>query len=130
LPEQAATCWGQAGHRSSARSAMAEAAAQFQKGLDQLTRLPDSSERQRRELEFYSPLGAVLQVAKGQAAPETGAAYARARALWEKLGSPSEFLQVPYGQSRYHLHRGELDLAMRLDEDLLRVSGQRGDSGG
>jgi len=50
--------------------------------------------------------------------------------LWEQLGSPSEFLQVPYGQSRYHAFRGELDLALRLDEDLLRLSRQRSDSAG
>jgi len=50
--------------------------------------------------------------------------------LWERLGSPSEFLGVPFGQSVYHLYRGELDLALRLDEDLLRLSSQRNDSGG
>jgi hypothetical protein len=41
-------------------------------------------------------LGAVLNAVKGFAAPEPGHAYARARELWEQLGSPSEFLQVPY----------------------------------
>src|SRR4029077_17673469 len=34
LVEKSAACWGKAGHSSAARSAMAEAAAQFQKGLD------------------------------------------------------------------------------------------------
>ena len=130
LVEKSVAYWGKAGQRSAARSAMAEAAAQFQKGLDQLALLPDTPERQRQELEFCSALGAVLQAVKGQAAPETGHAYARARELWEQLGSPSEFLQVPYGQSRYHVYRGELDLALRLDEDLLRLSRQRNDSGG
>src|ERR1700746_3118980 len=43
---------------------------------------------------------------------------------------PSEFLHVPYGQSRYHVYRGEFDLAMRLDEDLLRLSRHRYDSEG
>ena len=93
---------------------MAEAAAQLQKGLDQLALLPDSPERRRRELEFYSALGAVLVAAKGLGAPETGQAYARARALWEQLGSPSEFLGIPYGQSFYHAFRGELDRAQSL----------------
>ena len=46
-----------------------------------------------------------------------------------RLGSPSEFLQIPYGQSLYHVFRGEFDLAQRLDEDLLRLSRQRNDSG-
>ena len=130
LVEKSVACWGKAGQRSAARSAMAEAAAQFQKGLDQLALLPDTPERQRQELEFCSALGAVLHAVKGYAAPETGHAYARARELWEQLGSPSEFLQIPYGQSRYHVFRGEFDLAQRLDEDLLRLSRQRNDSAG
>jgi len=130
LVEKSVAYWGKAGHRSAARSAMAEATAQFQKGLDQLALMPDDPERQRRELEFCSALGAGLNAAKGVAAPETGHVYVRARELWERLGSPSEFLQVPFGQSRYHALRGELDLALRLDDDLLRLSRERNDTAG
>jgi adenylate cyclase len=43
---------------------------------------------------------------------------------------PSEFLHVPYGESRYRMFRGELDLALHLDESLLRLSRQRNDSAG
>src|SRR5947207_2648643 len=130
LVEKSVVCWGKAGHRSAARSAMAEAAAQLQKGLDQLGLLPDGRERQRQELELSSALGAVLMATKGIAAPETGRTYARARELWEHLGSPSEFLRIPYGESLYHMFRGEFDLAQRLDEDLLHLSRQRNDSAG
>jgi predicted ATPase len=101
LVENAVAYWSKAGHRSAASSAMVEAATQFRKGLDQLALLPSEPERWRGELEFYSALGAVLLAAKGQAAPETGNAFARAQELWEQLGFPSEFLQVPYGRSRY-----------------------------
>ena len=130
LVEKSVAFWGTAGRRSAVRSAMAEASAQFQKALDQLVRLPNNSERQRQELEFLSSLGAVLQGVKGHAAPETGHVYARARELWERLGSPSEFLGVPYGQSFYHGYCGELDLALHLDDDLLRLSRQRNDIAG
>jgi predicted ATPase len=130
LVEKSVTYWGKAGHRSVACSAMAEAAAQFQKGLDQLALLPDTPERRQNKLEFSSALGAVLNVVKGSAAPETGQAYARARELWEQLGSPMEFIQVPCGQSRYHAHRGELDRAQSLAEDLLQLSRRRNDSAG
>ena len=34
------------------------------------------------------------------------------------------------GSRVYHVFRGELDLALRLDEDLLRLSRQRNDSAG
>jgi class 3 adenylate cyclase/predicted ATPase len=130
LVEKSVNYWGKAGNRSAARSAMPEAAAQFQKGLDQLALLTDTPERQRWELELRSALGAVLQAVEGFAAPETGHAYARARELWEQLGSPSDYLHVPYGQSRYHMNRGEFDLALRLGQDLLRLSSQRDDSVG
>jgi predicted ATPase len=130
LVEKSVAYWGKAGRRSAARSAMAEAAAQFHKGLDQLALLPDTSERQQHELEFLTALGAALQAVKGNASRETGEAYARARELWEQLGSPSEFRQVLVGQSRYHSSRGELALALRVDEDLLRLSLQRNDSAG
>jgi DNA-binding winged helix-turn-helix (wHTH) protein/predicted ATPase len=130
LVEKSVACWGKAGHRSAARSAMAEAAAQFQKGLDQLALLPDDPERQRQKLEFYSASGAALRAVKGVAAPETGHAYARGRELWEQLGSPLEFLQVPYGQSAHHAFRCELVLAQSIAEDLLRLSRERRDSVG
>ncbi|MBV8336993.1 MAG: adenylate cyclase, partial [Alphaproteobacteria bacterium] len=130
LADKSAAYWGRAGRRSAARSAMAEAAAQLQKGLDQLMLLPDNMERRRQELEFWSSIGAVLIVVKGNTAPETGNAHTRARELWDQLGCPSGFLHIPYAQSRYHATRGELDLARRLDEDLLRLSSQLNDSSG
>jgi class 3 adenylate cyclase/predicted ATPase len=130
LVEKSVAYWGKAGQRSAARSAMAEAAAQMQKGLDQLALLPDNPERQRQEIELCIAMGAVMQAVKGFAAPETGDAYARARELWEELGSPSEFVQIPYQLSRYHANRGDFDLALRLAEDFLRLSRQRNDSAG
>jgi class 3 adenylate cyclase len=65
LVQKSIVCWDKAGRRSTARSALAEAAAQFQKGLDQLALLPENPERQRHELEIRSPLCAVLQAIKG-----------------------------------------------------------------
>jgi len=130
LVEKSVAYWAQAGRRSTARSAMAEAAAQLQKGLDQLGLLPGNRQRQQQELELWSALGAALRYVKGQGTPEMGHAFARARDLWEQLGSPSEFLHVPYGQSRHHMYRGEFDLAQRLDQDLLRLSSERNDSAG
>jgi class 3 adenylate cyclase/predicted ATPase len=130
LVEKSVACWGRAGHNSAARSAMAEAAAQLQQGLDQLALLPNTPEHQRQALELRSELGVALNACKGYSAPETGQAYARARTLWEQLGAPSEFLRIPYLQSRYHAYCGELGLALRLDEDLLELSRDRNDVAG
>ena len=130
LVEKSIAYWGKAGNRSAALSAMAEAAAQFQQGLNQLALLPDDLEHQRQELQLRSSLAAVLLSVKGFAAPETGHAYARARVLWEQLCYPSEFVYIPYGQSLHHVYRGEFDLAQRVDEDLLRLNRQRSDPAG
>ncbi len=130
MVEKSIAAWAAAGRRSAARSALAEAAAHYQKALDQLALLPESTAHLRQELEFRSALGALLRFVKGQAAPETGEAYARTRKLWEQLGSPLEFRQVPYGQSMYHVYCGELDLARRVGEELLRLSRLRNDSAG
>jgi class 3 adenylate cyclase len=48
LVENSVDYWGKAGRWSAARSAMPEAAAQFQRGLDQLALLPDTLERSNR----------------------------------------------------------------------------------
>ena len=72
LIEKSVSYWSKAAERSVARSAMAEAIAQFQKALDQMTLLPDDFARQRQELELRSSLGIVLQSVKGYAAPENG----------------------------------------------------------
>src|SRR5271169_5313628 len=130
LVEKSVFYWGKAGQRSAACSAMAEAAAQLRKGLDQLGLLPETPERQRQELELRSGLSAALMAVKGFAAPETGDAYARARALWEQLGSPSALLHIPWGQSHYYAVRDELDRAQTLAEDLLQLSRQRDDTTG
>jgi len=118
LVEKSVEYWGRAGHWSVAHSAMIEAAAQFRKGLDQLGLLPDTPEHRRQELEFLSALGVALNAVEGHSANETGHIYARARKLWERLGRPAEFLHIPHGQSRYYAYRGELALALRLDQEL------------
>jgi tetratricopeptide (TPR) repeat protein len=130
LAEKSVLYWSKAAQRSVARSAMAEAAAQFQKALDQLILLPDDFARQRWELECRSSLGVALRFVKGLASPETGRALAHARELWEQLGSPPEFVQVPYWHSLHHQNRGEFGLAQCLDENLLHLSRKRNDSAG
>src|SRR5260370_15842582 len=71
LVEKSVICWGKAGHSSATRSAMVEAAAQFQRALEQLERWPDDPERQRQELEYSSALGAALSTLTGLPALQT-----------------------------------------------------------
>ena len=71
-----------------------------------------------------SALGAVLHVVKGFGRAGDGPGLCSRARVVGAARFPLEFLQVPYGQSRYHAYRGELDLALRLDQDLLRLSRQ------
>ncbi|MFO1157766.1 MAG: AAA family ATPase [Reyranellaceae bacterium] len=128
--EKAVALWAKAGRRSAARSALAEAAAQFQKALDQLALLPETDAGLRQELEIRSALGAVLRFLKGQASLETRQAYAHMRELWSRLGSPSELRHMAYGLSMAHAYGGDLVEARNVGEELLRVSRERDDSSG
>jgi predicted ATPase len=65
LVEKAGTYWHKAGRQAIARSAMTEAVAQLTKALDSLATLPDSRERQQKELELQITLGGALLGAKG-----------------------------------------------------------------
>jgi class 3 adenylate cyclase/predicted ATPase len=128
LIERAVVQWGKAGRKSVARSAMAEAVSQLRRGLELVPALPDTPERQRLELELQSALGGALVASIGIAAPETGSAYARARALCEQLGDSVSLIPVLSGQISHHFGRAEYALAQRTAEDLLRLAQSRGDT--
>ena len=72
LVEQAITYYTKAGQRALVHSAMAEAAAQLNKGLELLTSLPDSASRQRQEFELQLVLGWVLIATQGYAGSAVG----------------------------------------------------------
>src|SRR5262249_46655352 len=69
LNEKAVGYWLKAGQQAVARSAMTEAVAQLQKGLDLLASLPDRDWRRQQELELLLALARALIAAKGYAAP-------------------------------------------------------------
>jgi predicted ATPase len=127
LVEKSVKYWTLAGKRSAARSATGEAMVQFEKGLAQLQLMPESADRQQKELDLQCQLGSVRLAAYGYGAAQTGAAYDRARELWSQLGSPPGFLRVPWGQWMYHINGGDLDAALRFAEELLHLSQQQKD---
>ena len=88
LSEKAVGYWLKAGQQAVARSAMTEAVAQLQKGLDLLTSMPDNSARQQQELDLRITLGQALIATKGWGSPLVGETYARARLLAEQLDRP------------------------------------------
>jgi predicted ATPase len=71
LIEKASTLWGKAGQRSLERSALAEAAEQFKRALDQIAALPVTPTLRREEIELQVALLTPLIHVKGYAAFET-----------------------------------------------------------
>jgi predicted ATPase len=127
LVDKAVEYWLKAGQQAVARSAMAEAMAQFRRGLDLLGTVPDTPERRNLELELQVALGSVLMFTKGFAAAETTSAYARARELCLQVGATPKIFPVLFGQWLVRQGRGELAAAHELAVELLRLAEERGD---
>jgi predicted ATPase len=127
LVEQAVVYWERAARQSVERSAMIEAVAQSRNGLDLLDRLPDDARRAHKELELQSILAAALVATVGNAAVETGEAYARARTLCDQLGDKSTLVPVLSGLSTYYQTRSDFPAMRETAFDLLRLGEQRGD---
>jgi class 3 adenylate cyclase len=104
LPEQAVAYWLKAGHRAINRSAYIEAIAHLQKGLELLSDLPETPDRDQREVDLRVAVGVALIATKGYAAPETGEAYTRARELCARLDDPPQIFQVLYGLWVFYLN--------------------------
>jgi class 3 adenylate cyclase/predicted ATPase len=93
LIEKAASLWGKAGQRSLERSALAEAAEQFKRALDQIAALPDTAALRRKQIKFQVALANALMHSKGYASPDTKASLAQARFYVERaeeFGEPPE----------------------------------------
>jgi class 3 adenylate cyclase/tetratricopeptide (TPR) repeat protein len=122
LVDKSVAYWTTAGQRSASRWAMSEALNHLTNGLSQVTLLPDSAERQRKELNLQVALAGVLFTARGPSAKETGSAYTRARELCEKLRETALLPKILYGQWLYFSQGGQLEMAQQMSEDLLRSS--------
>jgi tetratricopeptide (TPR) repeat protein len=117
---------GRAARQAVSRSGFAEAQAQFQKGMELLKALPESSERDARELELVSALAQVLQRTRGYAAPETAAAAARASALAEKSGNLAQLVLQGFLVWRSVLVSGDYPGAAALADQLLDLAQREG----
>jgi predicted ATPase len=120
LIEQAVAHWQRAAEHAARRSANLEAMAHLTKGLELLRDLPQDLDHQRLELDMQAALGVTLVTIKGWAAPETAAAFGRARQLCELSGDRSHLIAVDWGEYTTHLLRGELDRALQKAQATLR----------
>ena len=84
--QEAVEYWLQAGQRVAGRSAEREAISLFRRGLSVLLTLPESEERDRRELEFQMALGMPLVATEGYGTDVVMSVYERVQELGRTPG--------------------------------------------
>jgi len=111
----------QAADNAMRRSAYREAVSLSRHGLELLARLPDTTERARRELRLQLTLGVPLIATEGYAAPSVGVVYTRARELCDRLGDTPDITQVLWGLWTFTILRAELGPALEIAREFLRL---------
>ena len=127
LDEKAVSYWLKAGKQAVTRSALVEAVAQFRKGLNQVSRLPDGSARKERELDLHVALAPALAATKGYSASDVGETIARGRLLAEQLNRSDHLVPLLYGLWGFHFIRGEHKLALSAADQMEQLGEARND---
>jgi hypothetical protein len=130
LDEPAIEWWGKAGDQALRRSAFKEAAAHLGKAIelaDKLAATAPSAATASSRLRLQTSLGNALIWARGYHAPETAAAFARARELASRVEGASERFSAYYGLMVGHLARGEPAPMREIAELFLREATARPD---
>src|SRR5215471_5435550 len=111
--------WFAAGRQSSERFAFIEASTHFRTALDLAARLPAAPERDELEMHVQYSLGVALSVWKGFGAVETELVFARARALYGRVGPSARSVSVLNGLISVHITRGEFEQSRNLAKEIL-----------
>jgi predicted ATPase len=130
LDEPAIEWWGKAGDQALRRSAFKEAAAHLGKAIelaDKLVATAPGAASGSNRLHLQTSLGNALIWAKGYTAPETRAAFARARELASREEDASERFSAYYGLWVGHFIRGEPAPMREIAELFLREATARPD---
>ena len=125
---QAVAYWQRAGESAVARSAHLEAISHCTTGLEVLRTLPETAERLQQELLLQTTLGPAFMITKGFAAPEVEHAYARARALCQRVGETPQRFSVLRGLWQFYNGRGAYQTACELGEQCLHLAQQGHDT--
>jgi predicted ATPase len=128
LDEPAIEWWSKAGDQALRRSAFKEAAAHLGKAIelaDRLAATAPSAALASNRLRLQTSLGNALIWTKGHQAPETSAAFARARELASRVEDASERASAYYGLWVGHLTRSEPAPLREIAEAFLREAAAR-----
>ena len=118
--------WSRAGKAAEARNAFREALESYQRALALLNLLPESSERDLRELEFRQSVRRVLWLARGPSEPETIDATERAASLAERSGNLAQVANWMITRGNTALDSGDLPTARALADQALELALREG----
>jgi class 3 adenylate cyclase len=120
--------WSRAGERAVEHSANLEAIAHLTRGIELLQTLPESPERDDRELGFQAALVAPHWHSKGWASPGAERAAARAFELCQGAGGDTaEHFTALFGLAVFYMVRGQLRVGRELGAQALALSERLGD---
>jgi tetratricopeptide (TPR) repeat protein len=124
--EPAIAAWREAADTAFEHNAFKEAEEAYRQALTVLRTLPESGERDRRELEQMNRLSQVLRVTRGWAAPEAADATAHAQVLAEKSLDLDHLVLQEFGTWAAVLTAGELSAARARANQVLELAERQG----
>jgi class 3 adenylate cyclase len=128
-PERSIAYYEKAAQRATGRFALTEIVSHLRKALDQLERVADSAERQRRELDLQVALGRALIDCHGSGSDEVRVAFQRARELCLALGETKQLPRIYDGLVlNYYFTHSETQKMLRYASELDEIGGRTGDS--
>jgi hypothetical protein len=125
--EKAYTAWLKAATTADARHAFVEAAESFRQAIANLKMLPETPQRDERELELGVAFAMVIHTTLGNAAPEAVAIVARNNALAEKGGDLDQLMGRRFGNFAGAFMAGNWTQASPMADQLLDLA-ERGDA--
>ncbi len=122
LVSRAIEYFQKAGEQAARNYANQEAIAYSNEAIALLKTLPDTPDRNQKELTLQMALGVPLMAAKGYAAPEAGEVFTRAWELCQQIGEIPQIFSVMQGLWPLYLLRAELQTAREVGESQLRLA--------
>jgi tetratricopeptide (TPR) repeat protein len=120
--------WRRAGQQALKRSAYTEAIAHLGKAVAIADGLPDEPGRTVNRLHLQIAYGRALRGSLGHSAPDTVAAWTRARQLAADINDPVELAPIHSGLFNASLTHGEIAPMRELTEAIMGVALQRPES--
>jgi class 3 adenylate cyclase/tetratricopeptide (TPR) repeat protein len=122
LVDEAIGDWEKAGRKAIARSAHIEATANLRRALELVHTLPVTQGRESRELGLLITFSTPLAATKGYTDPELEKVINRTRELCSRIGQTPQVFSVLGLLSAIYLNRVELDAALELADQMMRIA--------